>query len=76
MTSRILHICNEGLNLDLEALSTLSSTSQGDLQRAITYPQGAARAFGSSISSKDLISVSGASCMLLKFACHSVAHST
>ncbi|GFZ09812.1 ATPase family associated with various cellular activities [Actinidia rufa] len=60
MTGRILHICKEeGLNLDSEALSTLSSISQGDLRRAITYLQGAARLFGSSISSKDLISVSG-----------------
>ncbi|KAI8002654.1 Replication factor C subunit 2 [Camellia lanceoleosa] len=60
MTSRILHICNEeGLNLDTEALSMLSSISLGDLRRAITYLQGAARLFGSSISSNDLISVSG-----------------
>uniref|UniRef100_A0A2N9FCL1 AAA+ ATPase domain-containing protein n=1 Tax=Fagus sylvatica TaxID=28930 RepID=A0A2N9FCL1_FAGSY len=60
MTTRILHICKEeGLNLDAEALSTLSSISQGDLRRAITYLQSAARLFGSSISSKDLISVSG-----------------
>ncbi|KAK4490127.1 hypothetical protein RD792_000784 [Penstemon davidsonii] len=60
MTSRILYICNEeGLNLDSEALTTLSSISQGDLRRAITYLQSAARLFGSSISSKDLISVSG-----------------
>ncbi|MBA0747396.1 hypothetical protein Gogos_004310 [Gossypium gossypioides] len=60
MSSRILHICDqEGLNLDSEALSTLSSISQGDLRRAITYLQGAARLFGSSISSKDLLSVSG-----------------
>ncbi|XWS21665.1 hypothetical protein CRYUN_Cryun30bG0074000 [Craigia yunnanensis] len=60
MSSRILHICDqEGLSLDSEALSTLSSISQGDLRRAITYLQGAARLFGSSISSKDLISVSG-----------------
>ncbi|KAL9396107.1 hypothetical protein Peur_010360 [Populus x canadensis] len=60
-SSRILHICNEeGLTLDAEALSTLSSISQGDLCRAITYLQGAARLFGSSISSEDLISVSGA----------------
>ncbi|KAL6642334.1 hypothetical protein ACP70R_020515 [Stipagrostis hirtigluma subsp. patula] len=41
------------------ALSTLSSISQGDLRRAITYLQSAARLFGSSISSSDLISVSG-----------------
>ncbi|KAG5245953.1 replication factor [Salix suchowensis] len=61
MSNRILHICNEeGLTLDTESLSTLSSISQGDLRRAITYLQGAARLFGSSISSKDLISVSGA----------------
>ncbi|XP_042493220.1 replication factor C subunit 4 [Macadamia integrifolia] len=60
MSSRILHICREeGLNLDSEALSTLSSISQGDLRRAITYLQGAARLFGSSISAKDLINVSG-----------------
>ncbi|KAK6131530.1 hypothetical protein DH2020_034737 [Rehmannia glutinosa] len=60
MSTRILYICKEeGLNLDSEALSTLSSISQGDLRRAITYLQGAARLFGSSISSKDLISVSG-----------------
>ncbi|KAL0314345.1 UNVERIFIED_CONTAM: Replication factor C subunit [Sesamum angustifolium] len=60
MSNRILYICKEeGLNLDSEALSTLSSISQGDLRRAITYLQGAARLFGSSISSKDLISVSG-----------------
>ncbi|PIA27244.1 hypothetical protein AQUCO_08200037v1 [Aquilegia coerulea] len=40
MTNRILHICTEeGLNLDPEALATLSSISQGDLRRAITYLQ-------------------------------------
>ncbi|KAL1344459.1 hypothetical protein HN51_018371 [Arachis hypogaea] len=60
MSNRILYICNEeGLNLDAKALSTLSSISQGDLRRAITYLQSAARLFGSSISSEDLISVSG-----------------
>ncbi|XP_073059421.1 replication factor C subunit 2 isoform X1 [Primulina eburnea] len=60
MSSRVIYICKEeGLDLDSEALSTLSSISQGDLRRAITYLQGAARLFGSSISSKDLISVSG-----------------
>ncbi|XP_016434266.1 replication factor C subunit 2 [Nicotiana tabacum] len=60
MGSRILHICREeGLSLDSEALSTLSSISQGDLRRAITYLQSAARLFGSSISARDLISVSG-----------------
>ncbi|XP_031478471.1 replication factor C subunit 2 isoform X2 [Nymphaea colorata] len=60
MSSRIQYICQEeGLILDPDALSTLSSISQGDLRRAITYLQGAARLFGSSISSADLISVSG-----------------
>ncbi|KAI3969379.1 hypothetical protein MKX01_019940 [Papaver californicum] len=60
MTSRILHICKEeGVYLDSEALSSLSSISQGDFRRAITHLQGAARLFGYSISSKDLISVSG-----------------
>ncbi|XP_009796390.1 replication factor C subunit 2 [Nicotiana sylvestris] len=60
MGSRILHICREeGLSLDSEALSTLSSISQGDLRRAITYLQSAARLFGSSISARVLISVSG-----------------
>ncbi|KAK6257561.1 hypothetical protein QUC31_001020 [Theobroma cacao] len=60
MSSCVLHICNEeGLHLDSEALSTLSSFSQGDLRWAITYLQGAARLFGSTISSKDLLSVSG-----------------
>ncbi|KAK8958598.1 hypothetical protein KSP40_PGU003561 [Platanthera guangdongensis] len=60
MSSRILHICNEeGLNLDQEALSTLNSISEGDLRRAITYLQSTARLYGSSLSSKDLISISG-----------------
>lgn len=60
MSSRILHICNEeGLSMDQEALSTLSSICEGDLRRAITYLQSAARLYGSSISSKELISVSG-----------------
>ncbi|KAL9313640.1 hypothetical protein ACSQ67_019092 [Phaseolus vulgaris] len=60
MSSRILYICKEEeLCLDAEALSTLSSVSQGDLRRAITYLQSAARLFGSSISSENLISVSG-----------------
>jgi replication factor C subunit 2/4 len=61
MSNRILHICNEeGLSLDAQALATLSTISNGDLRRAITYLQSAARLFGSSISSTDLISVSGA----------------
>ncbi|PKA64764.1 hypothetical protein AXF42_Ash016795 [Apostasia shenzhenica] len=60
MSSRILHICDaEGLNLDQEALSTLNSISEGDLRRAITYLQSAARLYGSSISSNELVSVSG-----------------
>ncbi|XP_010521280.1 PREDICTED: replication factor C subunit 4 [Tarenaya hassleriana] len=60
MGSRVSHICKEeGLYLDGEALSTLSSISQGDLRRAITYLQSAARLFGSTITSKDLLGVSG-----------------
>ncbi|GAU22850.1 hypothetical protein TSUD_282170 [Trifolium subterraneum] len=60
MSNRVLYICKEeGIHLDAEGLSTLSTISQGDLRRAITYLQSAARLFGSSISSKDLISVSG-----------------
>ncbi|XP_075482769.1 replication factor C subunit 2 isoform X2 [Primulina tabacum] len=40
MSSRVIYICKEeGLDLDSEALSTLSSISQGDLRRAITYLQ-------------------------------------
>ncbi|XP_073281476.1 replication factor C subunit 2 isoform X2 [Primulina huaijiensis] len=40
MSSRVMYICKEeGLDLDSEALSTLSSISQGDLRRAITYLQ-------------------------------------
>uniref|UniRef100_A0A251VPL4 Putative P-loop containing nucleoside triphosphate hydrolase n=1 Tax=Helianthus annuus TaxID=4232 RepID=A0A251VPL4_HELAN len=38
MSTRILHTCTEeGLNLDSEALSTLSSISQGDLRGTITF---------------------------------------
>ncbi|CAL1412498.1 unnamed protein product [Linum trigynum] len=60
MSGRILHICKEeGIYLDEKAVSTLGSISQGDLRRAITYLQGAARLYGSSISSDDLINVSG-----------------
>ncbi|XP_013603636.1 PREDICTED: replication factor C subunit 4-like isoform X1 [Brassica oleracea var. oleracea] len=60
MSNRIMHICNEeGLNLGGEALSTLSSISQGDLRRTITYLQSGARLFGSTITSKDLLDVSG-----------------
>ncbi|WZZ58384.1 hypothetical protein YC2023_058491 [Brassica napus] len=60
MSNRILHICNEeGLNLGGEALSTLSTISQGDLRRAITYLQSGARLFGSTITSTDLLNVSG-----------------
>nr|GEW17988.1 replication factor C subunit 4 [Tanacetum cinerariifolium] len=84
MSTRILHICNdEGLNLDPEALATLSSISQGDLRRAITFLHGVARLFRSLISSKDLISVSGDDlhakrnvfvliCGMLKFVYHHV----
>nr|TKS18616.1 hypothetical protein D5086_0000002850 [Populus alba] len=60
-SNHILPVCNEdSLTLDAEALSTLSSISQGDLHWAITFLHGAARLFGSSISSKDHVSVSGA----------------
>ncbi|GLJ26820.1 hypothetical protein SUGI_0523520 [Cryptomeria japonica] len=60
MTNRILHICNEeGLHLDSDALKTLGSVSEGDLRRAITCLQSAARLYGSSISSNNIISVSG-----------------
>nr|GEZ40397.1 hypothetical protein [Tanacetum cinerariifolium] len=45
--------------LQEKALTTLSSISQGDLRRAINFLQGAARLFGSSIYSKDLINVLG-----------------
>uniref|UniRef100_A0A0D6R900 AAA+ ATPase domain-containing protein n=1 Tax=Araucaria cunninghamii TaxID=56994 RepID=A0A0D6R900_ARACU len=60
MTNRILHICKEeGLHLDSDALRTLGSVSEGDLRRAITCLQSAARLYGSSISSNNIISVSG-----------------
>jgi len=60
MTNRIQYICQEeGLTLPAEALSTLSRVSDGDLRRAITYLQSAARLYGSSISSENIISVSG-----------------
>ncbi|KMZ57846.1 Replication factor C subunit [Zostera marina] len=60
LSTRVLHVCNEeNLHLDTKSLSTLGSISQGDLRRAITYLQSAARLYGSSISSENLISVSG-----------------
>eukprot|EP01018_Ginkgo_biloba_P037126 Gb_29235 [translate_table: standard] len=60
MTCRILHICKEeGLHLDSDALTTLGSVSEGDLRRAITFLQCAARLYGSSISSTNIITVSG-----------------
>ncbi|CAK9881086.1 hypothetical protein BDL97_08G049700 [Sphagnum fallax] len=60
MLGRIQYICQEeGLDLDQEALSTLSRVSEGDLRRAITYLQSAARMYGSSISSGNIIGVSG-----------------
>lgn len=44
MTSRVLHICHkEGLNLESDALLTLSSISKVDLCWAITFLQGGAR---------------------------------
>lgn len=60
LTSRIQYICQqEGLELDSKALTSLGHVSEGDMRRAITYLQSAARLFGSSISSDNLISVSG-----------------
>lgn len=45
--------------VDVQALATLSRVSEGDLRRAITYLQCAVRLYGSSVSSKEIISVSG-----------------
>ncbi|XP_024515474.1 replication factor C subunit 2 isoform X1 [Selaginella moellendorffii] len=60
MHGRILHICSEeGVQMGSEALATLSRVSEGDLRRAITYLQSATRLYGSSITSKDILSVSG-----------------
>ncbi|KAJ7543435.1 hypothetical protein O6H91_09G038200 [Diphasiastrum complanatum] len=60
MSQRISYICQEeGLHLDSEALSSLSRISEGDLRRAITCLQSSARLYGSSISSENIISVSG-----------------
>ncbi|KAG6553531.1 hypothetical protein Mapa_004444 [Marchantia paleacea] len=60
MTTRIKFVCQEeGIQLNSEALSTLSKVSGGDLRRAITCLQSAARLYGSSVSSDNIISVSG-----------------
>ncbi|KAI5062496.1 hypothetical protein GOP47_0023035 [Adiantum capillus-veneris] len=60
LSSRIQFICREeGLSLDSEALTTLNHVSEGDMRRAITYLQGAARLYGSSLSSDNIISISG-----------------
>ncbi|KAL2652427.1 hypothetical protein R1flu_020555 [Riccia fluitans] len=60
MTIRVRHVCQEeGIQLSPEALSTLSKVSGGDLRRAITVLQSAARLYGSSISGANIISVSG-----------------
>ncbi|KAH7428265.1 hypothetical protein KP509_10G083800 [Ceratopteris richardii] len=60
LSSRIQFICQEeGLSLDPKALETLNQVSEGDMRRAITYLQAAARLYGSSISSKNIINVSG-----------------
>ncbi|MFS7973419.1 putative P-loop containing nucleoside triphosphate hydrolase [Helianthus anomalus] len=48
MSTRILRTCaEEGLNLDSEALSTLSSISQGDLRHDITFMQSESNGDGS-----------------------------
>ncbi|KAL3690676.1 hypothetical protein R1sor_004327 [Riccia sorocarpa] len=60
MTTRVKYVCQEeGIQLSPEALSALSKVSGGDLRRAITVLQSAARLYGSSISSDNIISVSG-----------------
>lgn len=60
LSSRIQFICQEeGLSLNSEALTTLNRVSEGDMRRAITYLQGAARLYGSHISSDNIINISG-----------------
>lgn len=60
MSARIRHVAaQEGLTLAPEALETLSCVSEGDLRRAITYLQSAARLYGASITSERIVAVSG-----------------
>lgn len=60
MTDRLRHVAEcEGLSLDEEALTAVSQVAEGDLRRAITTLQSAARLFGSSISAAQIIEVSG-----------------
>lgn len=60
LSDRIQFICHEeGLSLDSKALATLNRVSEGDMRRAITYLQSAGRLYGSSISSDNIINVSG-----------------
>jgi replication factor C subunit 2/4 len=54
----------EGLDVSPEVIQTLISTSQGDLRRAITYLQSAARlnvagASGSTITPRDIQEIAG-----------------
>eukprot|EP00850_Spirogloea_muscicola_P019415 SM000190S04851 [mRNA] locus=s190:38964:41642:- [translate_table: standard] len=59
MSKRITYICQEeGLVLGQNTLSTLGRISDGDLRRAITTLQSAARLYGSHISSDNIMSVS------------------
>ncbi|PHT98574.1 Replication factor C subunit 4 [Capsicum chinense] len=60
MGSRILHTCKEeGLNLDSEAICKSVASECRLFLPSVPFLKGAARLFGSSISAKDLISVSG-----------------
>ncbi|CAI7885197.1 unnamed protein product, partial [Closterium sp. NIES-53] len=60
MTDRLRHIADcEHLSLSDEAFEELSKVSEGDLRRAITTLQSAARLYGSSISAQHIIEVSG-----------------
>ncbi|KXZ46213.1 hypothetical protein GPECTOR_46g282 [Gonium pectorale] len=60
MAGRIEHICErEGVTLAPGALATLSAVSGGDLRRAITTLQSAARLGAGHVSSETLLDVSG-----------------
>lgn len=60
MSQRIEFICGEeGLTLDSGAMNMLSKVSEGDLRRAITCLQSAARLYGSHITTDHIVYVSG-----------------